>query len=156
MNIVGILRMILIFLHLKKISGGFMKKNIFLVLLIIFISGCSRTMKCNLHIDNNKFSVDKNYKVKYSGKNIIDVNVFEKYVVNDDFLNTFDNMFIYIKGQYEGFNIPYTVDIKDNTYVLKSNFSSDILTDEAIQDLLGENNISSYKSKLEESGFKCK
>ena len=86
------------------------------------------------------------------------------YITNDDNdnnlhihdLNTFDNMFIYIKGQYEGFNIPYTVDIKDNTYVLKSNFSSDILTDEAIQDLLGENNISSYKSKLEESGFKCK
>ena len=75
-----------------------MKKYIFLMLIIIFITGCGREKSfiCTSNIKNDSLNYELNakYQVFYKGSYVTKINKVEKYISKEkDILKYFENFF---------------------------------------------------------------
>ena len=83
-------------------------KKIFIVFIIIILTGCSKNYKvCNSSIDNKKqnYHADLTYKIYYKNNFVTSVEISQKYTSTDqNMINYFDN---YLKLTYVTLNEQY-------------------------------------------------
>ena len=58
-------------------------KKIVLLILIIFLTGCTKEMTCTINVDNDKYTFDAEYKIYYKSKYVTKIVKKEKYYTKD-------------------------------------------------------------------------
>ena len=134
-----------------------MKKILFCLILLFSLTGCDKTLKCVSTVDNASFKVKKTYKV-YSNKDIIS-KVQENiiYEVSDRYSSSdFDSMVVLLKTEYQLKEIPFEYSNSGRKHVFDVTYYVDSLSEDTFNEYIGFKDLSMYKQKLIDDGFKCK
>lgn len=133
-------------------------KRAFLILFLMFVlTGCDKAMKCTYSVENSTMNIKKTYKVYSDNDVVTKINGIISYEILDENLNkNFDTMAVAIKSDYEQKGIPFEYKNKGNKYTFDITYDVESLSDEVFNELIVSKNLSEYKDKLINDGFKCK
>ena len=133
-------------------------KKLFLALILgIMLTGCDKAMKCTYSVKNDTMNIKKTYKVYSDNNSVTKVKGNISYEILDDNLNkNFDTMVVIMKSDFEDKNIPFEYKNKGNKYIFDVTYNVDSMSDDVFNELIVSKNLSEYKEKLINDGFKCK
>lgn len=132
-------------------------KKIIVILSIILLTGCAKSIKCTNNIDSEVMKRKDTYKIYYEGDNITEVKHSTSFeIIDDNLKENFPLLFNMIKGNYDEKNISYDCDTKGDNYNIQATYIPSELDEEVLEEFSLSTSLNEYKQKLSEQGMECK
>ena len=133
-------------------------KKIFLVFVIgLMLTGCNKALKCTSESSSKTMNIKRVYKIYSNNNDISKVNTSVTYELLDDKLNeNFELSVIALKSDYESKNLEYNYTNKGKKHTFDVIYNIDSLSDKVFNEVFGTKNLTEYKQKLVDQGYKCK